>query len=46
MSAIIKQYTVVIAVTPVIIAVIEVVGVILASALAHEIKQEVERPYY
>lgn len=45
-SSILKQYTVVIAVTPVIIAVIEVIGVILASALAHEVKQDVERSYY
>nr|CDS30886.2 tetraspanin [Hymenolepis microstoma] len=41
-----KHYTVVIAVAPVIIAVIEVIGVILASALAHEVKQDVERLYY
>ncbi|VUZ51517.1 unnamed protein product [Hymenolepis diminuta] len=41
-----KHYTVVIAVAPVIIAVVEVIGVILASALAHEVKQDVERLYY
>eukprot|EP00108_Taenia_solium_P007513 TsM_000341200 transcript=TsM_000341200 gene=TsM_000341200 len=45
-SSTLKQYTVVIAVTPVIIAVIEVIGVILASALAHEVKQDVGRLYY
>ncbi|KAM7537638.1 hypothetical protein Aperf_G00000076777 [Anoplocephala perfoliata] len=45
-STTLKQYTVVIAVVPVIIAVIEVIGVILASALAHEVKQDVERLYY
>lgn len=44
--SVLKQYTVVIAVAPVIIAVIEVIGVILASALAHEVKQDVERLYY
>ncbi|VDD76203.1 unnamed protein product [Mesocestoides corti] len=45
-SSALRQYTVVIAVTPVIIAVIEVVGVILASALAHEVKQDVDQMYY
>ncbi|VDM18748.1 unnamed protein product [Hydatigera taeniaeformis] len=45
-SSILKQYTVAIAVTPVIIAVIEVIGIILASALAHEVKQDVGRLYY
>ncbi|CDS42190.1 tetraspanin [Echinococcus multilocularis] len=45
-SSTLKQYTVAIAVAPVIIAVIEVIGVILASALAHEVKQDVGRLYY